>query len=146
MKMMNQEVRQIMTKDPVVAHPNQNIRDVSDMMIENRLQQLPVIDSENKLLGMITSYDLWRGYRSSEEVEDGTVKDYMTTTVIKITPLDKVGTAAELFMDRRFKTLPVVNLRNELKGVVTVFDVIKQTLIEEYPRPILYPEVFEESV
>ena len=67
----------------------------------------------------------------------------MTTTVIKITPLDKVGTAAELFMDKRFKTLPVVNLRNELKGIITAFDVIRHILKKEYPIPILYREVIE---
>ncbi|MEL6803420.1 MAG: CBS domain-containing protein [Bacteroidota bacterium] len=56
-------------------------------------------------------------------------------------PKDKVGTAAELFMDRRFKTLPVVNLRNELKGVITAFDLIRYSIKKEYPDPILYQEV-----
>ena len=67
----------------------------------------------------------------------------MTTKVVKITPKDKVGTAAELFADKRFKTLPVVNLDNDLKGVVTAFDVIKCAFNEEYPSPILYQEIFE---
>lgn len=66
----------------------------------------------------------------------------MTTKIVRITPKDKVGTAAELFADKRFKTLPVVNLNNELKGVVTAFDVIKCAFREEYPRPILYQEEF----
>ena len=64
----------------------------------------------------------------------------MTKAVVKLAPKDKVGTAAELFMDRRFKTLPVVNLRNELKGVVTAFDVIKYSFKKEYPKPILYKD------
>jgi CBS domain-containing protein len=66
----------------------------------------------------------------------------MTTKVVRITPKDKVGTAAELFADKRFKTLPVVNLENDLKGVVTAFDVIRTVFNEEYPRPILYQEEF----
>ena len=44
-------------------------------------------------------------------------------------------------MDRRFKTLPVVNLRGKLKGVVTAFDVIRYSLRKEYREPILYREV-----
>ena len=47
-------------------------------------------------------------------------------------------------MDKRFKTIPVVNLRHEMKGVITAFDVIRHTLTREYPHPILYSEVFEE--
>ena len=60
----------------------------------------------------------------------------MNTKVIKISPKDKVGTAAELFADGRFKTLPVVNLQNELKGVLTAFDVIKLVYTYEYPTII----------
>jgi CBS domain-containing protein len=139
--MMNQEVRSIMTKDPIVAQLNQTIDEVSVIMMESRLQQLPVVE-DGKLKGMVTSYDLWKATREGHG-SDMCVKDIMTTKVVRITPKDKVGTAAELFADRRFKTLPVVNLDNELKGVVTAFDVIRCAFNEEYPRPILYQEVFE---
>lgn len=139
--MMNQEVRSIMTKNPVVAQLNQTIDEVSDLMMESRLQQLPVVE-DGKLRGMVTSYDIWKATRTGYS-SDLCVKDIMTTKVVRITPKDKVGTAAELFADRRFKTLPVVNLENELKGVVTAFDVIKCAFNEEYPRPILYQEVFQ---
>lgn len=139
--MMNQEVRFIMTKDPIVANINQSIDEVGDIMMEHRLQQLPVVE-DGKLMGMVTSYDLWRASREGHG-SDMIVKDVMTRKVVRITPKDKVGTAAELFADRRFKTLPVVNLDNELKGVVTAFDVIRCAFKEEYPRPILYQEIFD---
>jgi CBS domain-containing protein len=139
--MMNEEVRKIMTKNPEVAHPDENVAEVSQRMIKNRLQQLPVVE-DGKLAGMITSYDLWRNADEPAHRKD-TVRDVMTTRVIKIAPKDKVGTAAELFIDKRFKTLPVVNLRNELKGVITAFDVIKYIFKKEYPNPILYKEILE---
>lgn len=142
--MLNEEVRRIMTKDPPVAHPEDTISEVTNLMLEKRIQQMPVVDGNNVLVGMITSYDLWRNQRESPDFDQKVVRDVMTTQVLVITPKDKVGTAAELFMDRRFKTLPVVNLRHELKGVITAFDVIRHTLTREYPRPILYSEVFEE--
>ena len=66
----------------------------------------------------------------------------MTSKVVRITPKDKVGTAAELFADKRFKMIPVVNLDNELKGIVTAFDVIRCAFNEEYAQPILYQDVF----
>jgi CBS domain-containing protein len=44
-------------------------------------------------------------------------------------------------MDRRFMTLPVVNLNGKLKGVVTAFDVIRYAIKKEYPKPILYGDV-----
>ncbi len=138
--MMNQEVRAIMSKDPLVASPTQTIKDVEALMLDHSLQQLPVT-IEGKLVGMVTVFDLWKGLREGHD-ENTPVSQVMSTKIIKITPKDKVGTAAELFADQRFKTLPVVNLENELKGIVTAFDVIRVAFNEEYPRPILFEEAF----
>lgn len=137
--MLNEEVRNIMTKNPIVATPNQSIQDVTNLMTKHKLQQIPVVKN-GKLVGLVTSYDLWKcasnpSQNSSEEVEQ-----VMNTNILVIAPKDKVGTAAELFIDRRFKTLPVVNLENDFKGVVTAFDVIKHVFQKEYPTPILYKE------
>jgi len=140
--MLNQEVRKIMTQNPPTVSPGQSVQEVSEFMLNNSLQQLPVTE-DGKLLGMITTYDMWKALRSTKDAETLEVSQVMNDKVIKITPKDKVGTAAELFLDKRFKTLPVVNLRNELKGVVTSFDVMRHAINEEYPRPILYKEVFQ---
>jgi len=141
--MLNEEVRKIMTKDPLVVHPQDLVKNVSKMMAEQKVQQLPVVDEENKLMGMITSYDLWKNLKASSESENQLVEEVMSTNVLVIEPKDKVGTAAELFIDRRFKTLPVVNLDNKLKGVITAFDVIKHVMQREYPTPILYKDILE---
>ena len=138
--MLNEQVRRIMTKDPITVGPDDVVKDVSNMMVSKKIQHIPVVE-DGKLIGIVTSYDLWRDLKTSPNSEDKIVRDVMNTNVLKIAPKDKVGTAAELFIDRRFKTLPVVNLRNELKGVVTAFDVIKHVFKKEYPNPILYRDV-----
>ncbi len=141
--MLNEEVRRIMTKDFVTVSPSDSIDHVTNLIFETRIQQIPVVEGK-VLVGMITAYDMWKYSTQSDQVAGLTVGDLMTKKVLAITPKDKVGTAAELFMDRRFKTIPVVNLRHELKGVITAFDVIRHSLTREYPHPILYSEVFQE--
>ncbi len=141
--MLNEEVRNIMSLDPTVVSPEDSIRDVSSKMAQEKLQQLPVV-KDGKLVGLVTVYDLWKNSITSEK-DNVKVSEIMNQNVLVIAPKDKVGTAAELFIDRRFKTLPVVNLRNELKGVITSFDVIKHVFKKEYPVPILYKEVLEAS-
>ena len=133
-----------MAKDPVIVHPDDKISYAVDIMVQEKMQQIPVVE-DKKLVGLLTSYDIWRDERKSHEIEEKTVREVMITNVLVITPKDKVGTAAELFMDKRFKTLPVVNLRHELKGVITAFDIIRHTLKREYPRPILYSEVLNDD-
>jgi len=140
--MMNQEVRKIMNANPDIASPDQNVEELSHQMLNNGIQQMPVVE-DGKLLGMVTTYDLWKNYEKKTTLGDLKVRDVMNDKVIKITPKDKVGTAAELFADKRFKTLPIVNLENELKGVVTAFDIIKVAFNEEYDNKILYKKEFE---
>lgn len=141
--MMNDEIRTIMTTDPVTVRPEMSLEEVTALMIKKRLQQLPVVDESNHLVGLVTSYDLWRHSRKGGST-DVLVSEIMTTHIVKLAPKDKVGTAAELFMDKRFKTFPVVNLDNELKGVITAFDVIRYTLRREYPLDgILYKDVMK---
>lgn len=43
---------------------------------------------------------------------------------MKLEPEDKIGTAAELFLDNRFHALPVVS-DGYLVGLVTTFDVLR---------------------
>lgn len=138
---MNEEVRKIMTTNPVVASPSQTIEDVSQLMMDSQIQQLPVV-TDGKLVGMVTSYDVWKAL-SGNHNQSSLVESIMTTKIVRIAPKDKVGTAAELFADKRFKTIPVVNLDNTLKGVVTAFDVIRSVFKEEYPQSILYQEEFD---
>lgn len=143
--MLNEEVRNIMAKDPIVVHPNDLVSNVSKLMATEKVQQLPVVDKDHKLVGMITSYDLWKNLQESRGSKNQIVSDVMSTNVLIIEPKDKVGTAAELFIDKRFKTLPVVNIDNKLKGVITAFDVIKHVMVREYPpHAILYKEILDE--
>jgi len=137
--MMNEEVRTIMSTKVTTVSPKQTVDEVLNLMERKRLQQIPVVE-HGKLVGLITTYDLWKNCRSNPNCSDNLVGEVMTAAVVKLAPKDKVGTAAELFMDRRFKTLPVVNLSNDLKGVVTAFDVIKYSFKKEYPQPILYAD------
>ena len=139
--MMNEELRTIMTTDPVIVHPNDSIAAAQAKMKRRRVQQMPVVDDGNHLVGIVTVFDFWKD-RAADAAE---VCDIMSTDVVKLSPKDKVGTAAELFMDKRFKTFPVVNLRNELKGVITAFDVIRYSYKKEYPEPILYRNVVLQS-
>ena len=140
--MMNLEVREIMNVNPETTSPDQNVTDLSHTMLSRRLQQMPVVE-DGKLVGMVTTYDLWKRYENMTTLADLKVQDVMNTNIIKISPKDKVGTAAELFADKRFKTLPVVNIDNELKGTITAFDIIKVVFNEEYDNKILFKKEFE---
>ena len=143
--MMNEQIRNYMSHTVASVSPEVSLEEVSKFFKKNKHHHVAIVE-ENKLVGLITIYDLWSKNIPFSEYKNLKASDVLNTNVCKITPVDKVGTAAELFMDRRFHALPVVNLRGELKGVITSHDIIKYTLNKEYPTPILYKDVLTETL
>lgn len=52
------DVESVMTKEPVVISSKQTIKDAAKLLVEGTFHSLPVVDDENKLLGLVTSADL----------------------------------------------------------------------------------------
>lgn len=53
------KVGKIMTKDPVTIGQDSTIGEAARTMLENRVSGLPVVDEDNKLLGIITESDIF---------------------------------------------------------------------------------------
>lgn len=54
-------VRDVMTPEPLVAHPDEPLKDVADRMVRDQIHRLPVTESDTgKLIGIITTLDLAR--------------------------------------------------------------------------------------
>ncbi|HMS99346.1 MAG TPA: CBS domain-containing protein [Saprospiraceae bacterium] len=138
--MMNEFVQTIMTRNPITISERGTLEDVKKLFDQNRIHHLPVINDEGDLLGLITTYDLWRLNRSFDDYHQISVIDVMNSKFAKVSSDDKVGTAAELFLDRRFHALPVVDGK-KLVGIVTSFDVLRYEFRREYEKPILYQDV-----
>lgn len=140
--MMNEAIHTIMTKNPISLSPTHTIADVESLFKHHRIHHLPVVD-DGKLMGLVTTYDLWN--HSSSNPSETFVTDVMNTRIVRISPEDKIGTAAELFLDNRFHALPVVQ-DGKLVGIVTTFDVLKYEFKKEYDNIILYKHVFDKKL
>jgi len=141
---MNQKVREIMNPSPVVTNPKKDLKEISQEMLDSGLQQLPVVE-EGNLVGILTTYDMWKQYAHRTTVQGLIVGDVMNKSLVKIGPEDKIGTAAELFADGRFKTIPVVTEAGEFKGTITAFDIIRRVYNSEYNNAILFKDKFSEK-
>jgi acetoin utilization protein AcuB len=54
------EVRDIMSKPVITVHPEDTIKMAATLLYENRIGALPVVDGEEKLVGIITESDIFR--------------------------------------------------------------------------------------
>lgn len=138
--MMNEHVSTIMTKNVISISPDDNLETVKTLFDNLRVHHLPVVNGE-KLVGLVTTYDLWKQDQSFDKYKNIKVRNVMNKRIAKLQSKDKIGTAAELLLDNRFHALPVVEKGN-LVGIVTSFDILKYQFKKEYPRPILYQNLY----
>lgn len=129
--MMNEPLSSIMTKNVIVAGPDDKLSVARDIFKQNRVHHLPIVRG-TELLGILTTYDMFKLVDLGTNYDRVIIKDVMTKHVATLEPEDKVGSAAELFLENLFHAVPIVK-NNELKGIVTSFDIIKYTFNKEYP-------------
>lgn len=132
--MMNEKVKVIMTKDPITVGANDTIEKAAEILKKFKIEHLPVIDSEKKLIGILSFYDLWEMNKCHDTYKDILVGDIMTKKVARLNPNDKIGSVAEIFLENLFEAIPIVDDDNVLVGIVTMVDVIWYEYKKEYPR------------
>lgn len=135
--MMNEPLSSIMTRDVITADQNDSLAVARKIFLENKVHHLPIVKGSN-LVGILTTYDLFKlnGSHKGQSFEDITIGDVMTTHVATLEPEDKIGSAAELFLENLFHAVPIVK-NGELQGIVTSFDVIKYEFHKEYPTQLI---------
>jgi len=56
--MRNAEVRQVMTNNPVTAHPDLDLKQACELMAREQVHRLPVVDTNERLVGIVSLGDL----------------------------------------------------------------------------------------
>ena len=51
-------ISEVMTKDNIVTTTNPNLSEASDILLRHKIEKLPVVDDDNKLVGLITYRDI----------------------------------------------------------------------------------------
>ena len=114
-------------KDPITIAPDMTVRDVLNLTRQHRISGLPVVEGK-KVVGIVTNRDL-----RFETRLDLPVRNIMT-------PLEKLITVKEnasrdearaLMHEHRIERVLVINDAFELRGLITVKDILKSS---EHPN------------
>ena len=112
-----------MILDPITLGKDANIGDALLIMRENKIGGIPVIDSNEKLVGILTNRDL----RFEKDMSQS-VLDVMTSEGIVTTELTDLENAEKILQQNKIEKLPVVNSENKLVGLITFKDIIKNRM------------------
>ncbi len=103
------------------------------MLNEYHIRHLPVVDAENKLIGIVSDRDLRSAYPSSvtskgekrlafEQVEKATVEEMMTTSCSTLGPEATLDDALILFDRDKVGVIPIVSEDNTILGIFSILD------------------------
>lgn len=122
-----------MINNPVTISPDATIAELDRLCGEYRISGLPVVDKDNKLVGIITNRDL--RFVKADDYEISLVSDIMTrdnliTANVGISQRE----ASEILAKNRIEKLPLIDQNGKLSGLITVRDFIKS---DQYPNSSL---------
>ncbi|WP_187478454.1 IMP dehydrogenase [Amniculibacterium sp. G2-70] len=116
-----------MISDPVTLSKDHTLGEAKDLMAQFKISGLPVVNADNKLIGIITNRDVKYQENLDAKVETLMTKDNLVTSG-KNTNLDE---AKKILLENRVEKLPIVDAENKLIGLITIKDIDNQL---EYPN------------
>lgn len=121
-------VKDYMTTQLIRFYPNQSIDEVVNILVYRNISGGPVVDENNKLIGIISEGDclkeMVKGNYSNEPSLSGLVKDRMVKAVETLSPNHSILEAAIAFLDKKLRRFPVLE-NGELVGQISQRDVMR---------------------
>lgn len=113
--------------DPVILSPDATIGDAHQLMATYKIGGIPIVDNNQKLVGILTNRDLRFETKPSLKVHQIMTKENLITAPVGTT-LDQ---AKNILQKHKIEKLPVVDGHNTLVGLITYKDILKLT---DYPN------------
>lgn len=142
-------VKDIMTRDLITVPPDMEITQAAKILLENRINGVPVVDKGGELIGILCQSDIivqqkempipsvftfldgLVSFTSMKKLEKEvlkiaaiTVANAMTPDPVTVGPETKIEEVALLMVDKNFHTLPVLD-EGKLVGIVGKEDVLR---------------------
>jgi acetoin utilization protein AcuB len=131
------EVKDFMVKDVITTEKDAKISEVLDLMRYHKIHRIPVVDENDKLVGLITE-GMIAGqnspatslsiYELNYLLSKTAVKTVMIRKVISIHENDLMEEAAEKLLKHDIGCLPVINEDGKVVGILTQNDIFKAFL------------------
>lgn len=113
-------VNEMMVSTFVTITGQESVKEAAKRLLKGETNHLPVIDAENRLIGIVTTYDVSKAYANDEQ--DMTVSEIMTKNVITIAPDAPVDFAARTLQQHNIGALVVIDASRHILGMLNSYD------------------------
>ncbi|ODS32199.1 MAG: signal transduction protein [Candidatus Scalindua rubra] len=114
---------QLMEADVVACRPENTWRQMTDLMSHGGFGDVPIIDKDKTLLGIVTEFDLLKVLMEGKDVKNITAGDIMTTNVVSVSEVTNSVEIVNILETKHLIRVPVVR-NGRLVGIVARRDVL----------------------
>jgi CBS domain-containing protein len=119
-------VGEVMTHEVVQAHRETPFKDVVRLLDRHRISGLPVVDADDKVVGVISGTDLIRHQAAgAPDCRPVTARELMSTPAVTVHPEQRIADAARVMERHGVERLPVVDEEDRLIGIATRRDLLR---------------------
>ena len=116
-------VSAIMSSPALFVEQSESLDQALRLLENRRIRHLLVVDDQGRLRGMLSDRDLL-GY-SAEDLAGVPAEAAMMSPVLAVSPDAALFEAAEALLGEKFSCLPVVDMKEQPVGVLTVSDILR---------------------
>ena len=113
--------------DPFYLTKNHTIKDADNIMARYKISGVPIVDEDNKLIGIITNRDIKFEDDMEKSIEEAMTKENLVTAREGIDLVE----AQAILKKNKIEKLPIVDGEGHLKGLITIKDIEKKI---QYPN------------
>lgn len=153
-------VQDFMTPNPITVRPLDSVETVLKLLEEHHISGLPVVDDNDKVVGIVSETDLLFKERPirmplyltflgsviylepldkfNQQLRKSLgmlVQDVMTSKLVTVRPDTPISQAANLMLERQINRLPVVDEGNQPVGILTRNDLIRALRLDSASDP-----------
>lgn len=123
-----EQIAMLMSRDLITAKADDELSDVAVKMVENDIRRIPVINDDEELVGIITSFDIVSLALTKMDISEP-VENYMITTVPTTWDETPLNVAFETMKQFGLKSVLALNDNAKLIGILTETDFITESEI-----------------
>lgn len=145
MKLKNQSLDQVI-KNSITVNQNSTFLEAREVLLKHKVGRLPVLDSNKKLVGIITEKDFVRAiYKlGSKAIDRVLVKDFMSKNLITVKRSDTIRDCAKLMRAHKISSVLVLD-NGKLAGIVTKTD-LASVFLTQSVEPLKVSEIMTAKV
>ena len=116
----------IMTTNVITAKKDMVLTDVMALLLRWRISATPVVNDEDKMVGIISEIDLVN-LTFDGNAADTIVEEVMVTDIVSFSPNTELADLVQTFSKRHLRRVPIVD-KGKVVGIVSRRDILREML------------------